>query len=44
MAQIIKYQKGGSTSNKRYGTFTIDGNKFEVDDNFLNQLTNYGNH
>ena len=42
MAQIIKYQKGGSTSNKRYGTFTIDGNKFEVDDNFLNQLTNYG--
>ena len=42
MAQIIKYQKGGYTSNKRYGTFTIDGNKFEVDDNFLNQLTNYG--
>lgn len=41
MAQVIKYQQGGSTSRK-YGTFTIDGNKYEVDDEFLNQITSYG--
>lgn len=41
MAQIIKYQQGGSTS-KKYGTFTIDGNQYNVDDEFLNQLTEYG--
>lgn len=41
MAQIIKYKQGGSTSQK-YGTFTIDGNQFNVDDEFLNQITNYG--
>jgi hypothetical protein len=41
MAQIIKFQTGGSTS-RRYGTFTIDGNQYQVDDDFLNQITNYG--
>lgn len=41
MAQVIKYQQGGSTS-KKYGTFTIDGNKYEVDDEFLNQISSYG--
>ena len=41
MAQIIKYEQGGSTS-KKYGTFTIDGHKYDVNDEFLNQLTNYG--
>lgn len=41
MAQVRKYQEGGST-HKKYGTFTIDDNKYEVDDDFLNQLTNYG--
>lgn len=41
MAQVRKYQSGGSTTRK-YGTFTIDGNPFEVDDKFLNQLTMYG--
>lgn len=40
MAQIIKYQKGGST--KKYGTFTIDGNQYQVDDEFLDQLSSYG--
>lgn len=43
MAQVIKkLQNGGITPTKKYGTFTIDGNKYEVDDNFLNQLTSYG--
>lgn len=41
MAQVRKYQSGGPTTRK-YGTFTIDGNPFEVDDEFLNQLTMYG--
>ena len=43
MAQVIKkFQSGGTAPTKKYGTFTIDGNKYEVDDNFLNQLTSYG--
>ena len=37
MAQIIKYEQGGSTS-KKYGTFTIDGHKYDVNDEFLNQF------
>lgn len=41
MAQIIKHQDGGSTSRK-YGTFTIDGNAYEVNDEFLNQMASYG--
>lgn len=41
MAQVVKYKQGGSTSNK-YGTFTIDGNTYDVNDDFLNQITNYG--
>lgn len=41
MAQVIKYQQGGSTS-KKYGTFTIDGSTYQVDDEFLNQMSNYG--
>lgn len=41
MAQVRKYSSGGSTARK-YGTFTIDGNPYEVDDEFLNQLTFYG--
>lgn len=40
MAQIIKYEKGGPT--KRYGTFTIDNNQYQVDDDFIQQLTEYG--
>lgn len=41
MAQVIKYQNGGTTP-KKYGTFTIDDNTIEVDDDFLDQLTKYG--
>lgn len=41
MAQVIKYQQGGSTPQK-YGTFTIDGNQYQVDDDFLNQISSYG--
>lgn len=41
MAQVIKYQQGGSTPQK-YGTFTIDGNQYQVDDDFLNQMSSYG--
>lgn len=43
MAQVIKYQQGGSTPQK-YGTFTIDGNQYQVDDDFLNQMSSYGKH
>ena len=35
MAQVIKYQQGGSTPTQKYGTFTIDGNQYQVDDDFL---------
>lgn len=41
MAQVIKYQQGGSTPQK-YGTFTIDGNQYQVNDDFLNQISSYG--
>lgn len=41
MAQVIKYQQGGSTPQK-YGTFTIDGNQYQVNDDFLNQMSDYG--
>lgn len=39
MAQIIKYSLGGST--KKQNTFTIDGNSYEVNNDLLNQLTEY---
>lgn len=43
MAQVIKkFQNGGTSPTKKYGTFTIDGTKYEVNDDFLNQLTSYG--
>lgn len=42
MAQVIKYQQGGSTPTQKYGTFTIDGNQYQVDDDFLNQMSSYG--
>lgn len=44
MAQIIKYANGGSASNSssnKYGTFTIDNQTYQVDDNFINQLHEY---
>lgn len=44
MAQIIKYANGGSASNSssnKYGTFTIDNQTYQVDDNFINQLYEY---
>lgn len=41
MAQIIKYQQGG-TATKKYGTFTVDGTTYDVDDEFLKQMSNHG--
>lgn len=41
MAQILKYNSGGSPG-KTYGTFTIDNTTYEVDDDFIKQLSNYG--
>ncbi|MEG0773645.1 hypothetical protein [Clostridium sp.] len=41
MAQVIKYDNGGSTT-KKYGTFTYDNITHQVDDDFINQLSSYG--
>ncbi len=43
MSQVRKLQSGGKApAAKKYSTFTIDGTAFDVDDNFLTQLTDYG--
>lgn len=39
MAQVRKYSTGGSA--KKYGTFTIDNTTYQVDDDFINQLSSY---
>ena len=48
MSQVRKYQTGGTTpitqnnSNKNRGTFTIDGTTYDITDDFINELYNYG--
>lgn len=48
MSQVRKYQPGGTTpitqnnSNKNRGTFTIDGTTYDITDDFINELYNYG--
>ena len=48
MSQVRKYQSGGTSpitqnnSNKNRGTFTIDGTTYDITDDFINELYNYG--
>ena len=39
MAQIRKYANGGPSS--KYGTFTYDNQTYQVDNDFINQLSDY---
>ena len=41
MAQLIKKLQNGGNPRK-YGTFTIDNTTYDVDDEFINQLSHYG--